>query len=418
MRTLSRSIAVLISVLLTLLCSCYKEVELPPGPDAVFELNVSAEMQEFLFNSRDTSYIIAEPDMEFLYAGEALDLDLIKTRGKTALDYPRKSFAVVLNRPIAISDSRDGSVHYLGRFKLISLAMDYTYIENRLAFGILEGQGIMPLFYRYVELKINGSTQGIYLLVEDPEEFYFENGSEYILRRGYYNSIDDSEYEPSSHYIPRESYRSRFLEIYALITELEGEELYHALSERLNLEQYFRKMGIDYLLQNGDYTDELYLYALVEQDKIRFNIIPWDYDDIFRNRPHEVGITWGVGKLFGDRYYPTHQDVLDELGNKIIFSIEDDLDYAIAMDPYLYGHYVQALEKLLEHLAPGDIDAVFEQVRQELLPFYYIEEVVAQSRYDQDECNFKSWEENMKDKKAFLKNRLSTMKENLKKVQP
>ena len=413
-----RSIFVILSVLLTLLSSCYKQVELPPGPDIVFELNISAEMQELLFTSRDTSYVIAEPGMELLYAGEVLDLDLIKTRGKTALDYPRKSFAVVLNSDIAVSDSRDGSLVYMSRFKLISLAMDFTYIENRLAFGILEEQEIMPLFYRYVELKINGSTQGIYLLVEDPEQFYHENGSEYILRRGYYNSIDDSEYKPSSHFIPRDNYRSRFLEIYSLITQLEGEELYNALDQRLNLEQYFRKMGIDYLLQNGDYTDEVYLYALVQQDQIRCNIIPWDYDDIFRNRPHEVGITWGVGKLFGDRYYPTHQDVLDVLGEKMIFSIEDDLDYAIAMDPYLYDRYISSLEGMLEQMDPEDIDVLFEQVRTELLPFYNKEEVVAQSRYDQDECSYEIWEDNMREKKAFLKDRLSGMKQQLKVVQP
>jgi spore coat protein H len=418
MKTRPRYILILFTLLGTFLSSCYKEVDLPPGPEAVFELNISTEMQEFLFNSRDTSYVIAEPDMEFIYAGEPLDLDLIKTRGKTALDYPRKSFAVVLNSAMAITGSRDGNVVYLTRFKLISLAMDYTYIENRLSFGILEQQGIMPLFYRYVELKINGSTQGIYLLVEDPEQYYLENGSEYILRRGYYNSIDDSEYEPSSHYIPRESYRSRFLEIYSLITELEGEELYLALNQRLHMEQYFRKMGIDYLLQNGDYTDELYLYSQVQQDMIRFHIIPWDYDDVFRNRPHEVGITWGVGKQFGDRYYPTHQDVLNELGDKLIFSIEDDLDYAIAMDAYLYGQYEMVLKEMLEQMDQADIDAVFEQLRQELLPYYYVEEVVAQSRYDQDACNFKDWEDNMQDKKAFLKDRLSSMKEQLKVAQP
>ena len=413
-----RNILILIILSGTLMGSCYKEVDLPPAPEAVFELNISTEMQEFLFNSRDTSYIIDEPGMEFLFAGEPLDLDLIKTRGKTALDYPRKSFAVVLNRAIALTDSKEGRTVYLTRFKLISLAMDFTYIENRLAFGILEERGLMPLFYSYVELKINGNTQGIYLLVEDPEQFYHENGSEYILRRGYYNSIDDSEYEPSSHFIPRDSYRSRFLEIYSLITELEGEELYTALDQRLNLDQYFRKMGIDYLFQNGDYTDEVYLYALVQQDLIRFHIIPWDYDDLFRNRPHEVGITWGVGNLFGDRYYPTHQDVLDVLGDKMIFSIEDDLDYAIAMDPYLYDRYEQTLAAMLDQMDTEDIDAIFEQVRQELLPFYYIDEVVAQSRYDQDECNFRIWEDNMQEKKAFLKDRLSSMKNELKEVQP
>lgn len=410
----------LIPIILILIgiSSCYQEVDLPPVPDAVFELLVSPDMQDFIYNSRDTSYIIDETGMEFLFGGQPLNLDLIKTRGKTALRYQRKSYVVVLNEPLAIT-GRDGTgMVHLRRFKLISLAMDYTYIESRIAFGILEEQGIMPLFYRFVELKINGSTQGVYLLIEDPEQYYIEIGSEYILRRGYYNSIDDSEYEPGTQGVPRASYETRFREIYSLLTELEGEALYTALNQRLNLEQYFRKMGLDYLLQNGDYTDEVYLYALIDQDMIRFNIIPWDYDDIFRIYPHEVGITWGVGKLFGDRYYPSHQDVLDELDGKLIFSIEDDLDYAIAMDPYLYTQYEITIAGMIENMVPEDMDVLFDQLRHELIPFYYLEEVVAQSRFDEDETSFQIWEDNMRDKRSFLKQRLAALKEELKDVQP
>jgi spore coat protein H len=408
----------IIILILTVNSSCYQEVDQPPAPDAVFDLLVSSDMQDFIYNSRDTSYIIAEAGMELLFAGEPLALDRIKTRGKTALDYQRKSYALVLDEPLTIT-GRDGTgVMHLKRFKLISLAMDYTYIESRTAFGILEEQGIMPLFYRFVEMRINGNTQGVYLLVEDPEQYYLDIGSEYILRRGYYNSIDDSEYEPGTQAIPRASYEARFLEIYSLITELEGEELYIALNQRLNLHQYFRKMGLDYLLQNGDYTDEVYLYALMDQDMIRFNIIPWDYDDIFRTYPHEVGIDWGVGRLFGDRYYPTHQDVLDVLGEKLIFSIEDDLDYAIAMDPYLYTRYETTLADMIGNMAVEDIDVLFAQLRDELIPFYYMEEVVAQSRFDKDESSFQLWEDNMRDKRSFLKQRLAAMKEELKDLQP
>ena len=398
--------------------SCYKEVELPHNPDVVFELSVTPEMQEFIYNSRDTSYSIKEAGMEFLMDNKVLDLKEIKTRGKSALRFQRKSFAVVLNETLAIEGRNGFDMAYLKRFKLISMAMDNTYIENRIGYGILEEQGIMPLFYRFVELKINGSTQGIYLLVEDPEQYYLDIGSEFILRRGYYNSFDDIEYSPSYHYIPRESYEARFQEIYSSLTTLQGEALYNALNERLNMEQYFRKMGIDYLLQNGDYTDEVYLYALIHQDKPRFSIIPWDYDDLFRDYPHEVGITWGTGHLLGDRYYATHQDILDEIGDKMIFSIEDDLDYSIAMDPYLYASYERTLAGMIEEMDPEDIDALFEQVKAELLPFYYNEEVVAQSRFDQLETSFRIWEENMEEKKAFIKDRLAAMKEQLKELQP
>jgi spore coat protein H len=408
---------IILSLLLVGISSCYKEVELPPNPDVVFELKVTPEMQEFIYNSRDTSYTIDEAGMEFLLGMEPLELKEIRTRGKSALRFQRKSFAVVLEEELEISGRNDFDIANLRRFKLISMAMDYTYIENRIGLGILEAQGIMPLFYRFVELKINGETQGIYLLVEDPEQYYLELGSEFILRRGYYNSLADVEYSPSYPGIPRESYELRFKEIYSSLTVLQGEALYSALNERLDLEQYFRKMGIDYLLQNGDYTDEVYLYALIHQDKPRFSIIPWDYDDLFSSNPHEVGLTWGTGNLLGDRHYATHQDILDEIGDKMIFSIEDDLDYSIAMDPYLYSRYESTLAGMIEEMDPEDIDALFEQVKAELLPFYYKEEVVAQSRFDQHETSFSIWEENMEEKKAFIKDRLAAMKEQLKELQ-
>ena len=416
-KKVSLSKLLILAMLLAGIHSCYKEVELPPTPDMVFELSVTPELQNFIYNSRDTSYVIEEPGMEFLLGGQPLELKKIKTRGKSALRYQRKSFAVVLNEAIAIPGRNDLHIYHLSRFKLISMAMDYTYIENRIGLGILEEQGIMPLFYRFVELKINGNTQGIYLLMEDPEKYYMDVDSEFILRRGYYNSFDDVEYSPSYHFIPRADYETRFLEIYSSLTTLQGEALYLALNERLDMEQYFRKMGIDYLLQNGDYTDELYLYAMIHQDKPRFSIIPWDYDDLFRSIPHEVGITWGTGHLLGDRHYQTHQDVLDEIGDKLIFSIEDDLDYSIAMDPYLYARYESSLARMITSMDLEDIDVLFEQLTKELSPFYYQEELVAQSRFDERETNFRIWQENMEDKRSFLKKRLAAMKDKLKEVE-
>lgn len=41
-------------------------------------------MQEFIYNSRDTSYTIEESGMAFLLDDQPLDLDEIRTRGKSA----------------------------------------------------------------------------------------------------------------------------------------------------------------------------------------------------------------------------------------------------------------------------------------------------------------------------------------------
>ena len=408
-----KNIYIAIGVLL-FLTSCYKEVVVTDTDKEVFELSVSPEMQEFIYSSRDTSYSIEDPDLSLIFNDHQVVIREIRIRGRTTLNFKRKSYSVSLDNPIFIRGRNGDEIKRVIRFKLISLSMDYTYIKNRIAFGILEQAGIMPLFYKYVEFIINGDTQGVYLLVEDPEQFFKEQGSEFILRRDYHHGIEDSEYEPASHFKPREEYETRFREIYTQLPYSNGEELYEAISQRIDLNQYFRKMGIDYLLQNGDYTDEVYLYATIEQDAIRFKIIPWDYDDIFREYPHEVGCSWGTGTLFGNRYYNSHQDIFDEIGDKLIFSIEDDLDYAIAMDSFLYARYESTLANLVKEMDVEDIEALFDQVENELTPFYSDGDVILQSQYDNNPTSLELWQNNMHEKQALLEERLESMKSQLK----
>ena len=373
-----------IIIALLLASSCYQEVIVAEDNREVFELTVSPGVQEFIYESRDTSYTIEDPDLVLLFNDQPVELREIRTRGKSALRVQRKSYSVFLNESISIKDREGEKVRMLSRFKLLAMAMDYTYIENRIGLGILEEAGIMPLFYKYVEFRINGDTQGLYMLVEDPEQYFKEQGSEFILRRGYNHNIADAEYAPSFLFQPEEEYVTRFNQIYTNLPLYQGSELYTVTDQRIELEQYFRKMGVDYLLKNGDYTDEIYFFAMIRDDTTRYHIIPWDYDDLFRDQPHEVGVSWGMGTVFGTRYYASIQDIYDEIGDKMIFSIEDDLDYTIARDSYMYARYEKVLSELLDAMDPQFIRDLFGQIKKELSPYYADNEIVAQSAFDRD----------------------------------
>jgi len=398
-----------------LLCitSCYQEVFIPDEIDEVFNLTVSSGVQEFLYESRDTTYTVDDPGIEMYLNDISMPLKEIRVRGKTSLNFKRKSFSVFLDAPVTVTDREGLGVKSLLRFKLLAMAMDYTYIENRIGYGLQEEAGVMPLFYKYVELRINDDTQGVYMLVEDPEQFFIEQGSEYILRRGYHHGIWDSEYEPGYHFIARETYETRFREIYSKLTSYQGGELYSWINARMDLAQYFRKMGVDYLLKNGDYTDEVFFYATMDNQSIRYRVIPWDYDDLFKNDPHEVGRNWGTGTLFGERVYATLDDIYAEIGDKMIFSIEDDLDYIIAMDPVLYTRYEEELRKLLDKLNEATIDRLFNRINHELSVFYNHSEIIGQSEFDQERSSLELWENNMEQKKELLKERLGQMKQQL-----
>lgn len=396
------------------LSSCYEVLELPEGSDIeVFELSVEPGLQEFIYSSKDSAYALQDPGLTLMFNDKSLAVKAMRVRGRTTLDFRRKSYSVSLDVPLIIREQMGSEVKRLQKFKLISLSMDYTYMNNRLAFGMLEQADLMPLFYKFVEFRINGDTQGVYFLVEDPEHFSQEQGSEYILRRDYHHGIGDADYEPELYFKPIEAYVSTYKEIYNQLPDLKGEALYEFLDSRMDIKQYFRKMGIDFLLQNGDYTDEVFFYAMVQQGKIRYKIIPWDYDDIFSTKPHEVGRSWGPGTLFGERSYNTHQEVIDEIGQKMIFSIEDDLDYVIAMDSVLYTYYELELTRLMESLDDRMIANMFNRLEEELIPFYHNEEMILQSQYDNHPTSYELWQSNMQEKQSHLEERFEFMRQQL-----
>jgi spore coat protein H len=403
----------LILIISFLLSSCYKEYELPEAGWDVFDMTISQERLESLYLSRDTSYVITDPLLELSLNSQHVYMKRLSVRGRSSLDFRRKSFSVNLEYPIYLRFSNGSEMKRLSGFKLISLCMDYTYINNRLAYGILQQAGVTPLFFKYVELRINGDTQGIYLLVEDPEERIRELGSEYIFRRDYHNAMKDPKYHSNARGISQEEYERRFKEIYDALPLHEGETLYTYLNSRINLDQYFRKMAIDYLLQNGDYTDEIFLYAQIVNGGIQYQVIPWDYDDLFRNYPHEVGRDWAVGKVFGPRSYSSLQDVLDVTGDRLVFSIEDDLDYVITTDPFLYKQYTLALAGLLRELLPSDIETLFTQIEEELEPFYEQEPIILQSKYDRRPTSRELWQQNMQERLSFVLTRLEAMNDQL-----
>ena len=90
-------------------------------------------------------------------------------------------------------------------------------------------------------------------------------------------------------------YRKQFQSIYSSIHSLSGDALVTKLQQLINLDNYFHFIAFNYLIMNGDYEDEVFLY--IEPKNQRFEVIPWDYDDILKPSPHE-------GREERNRRYP------------------------------------------------------------------------------------------------------------------
>ncbi len=282
-----------------------------------------------------------------------LDVNTLKLRGNNSLNFRRKSFAISLNEPILEKVP-------VSKLSLTNLVMDKNYWRNRVCFILLEPLDLFPLYNEYAKVVINGEPQGIYLAQQKVDDYAnnIEN-TPLLLRRTQSNEYE----EYASRDQEGKKRKEELLEIRDISPSISGQSLYDYLTAHIDLDQYFELLAFYSFMLNGDYTDELYIYF--DNSKERFRVIPWDFDDIFAQAPHEG---WKNRNL--------------ALSNVLIFSSEPYFDALIDKDEYLYHMYLISFRNLLTKLDESVIKNVFELVYHELYPYFADAEVIEQSRYD------------------------------------
>lgn len=285
----------------------------------------------------------------------------VHSRGQTTLGFPRKSLSIDLEKPVHFSSK--GRESKLKHLILLSLAMDKYYIRNRLAFGMMQEIGLMDYYFSYANLEINGINQGIYLLVERPQDWAIQEAkSPIVIRRGYRHSIEKAKLSKPLAKSKAKEYEDSFKSIYQLLKNESGSKLYESLKQKLDLENYMSWMAFNFLVRNGDYADEVFFY--IDPKSGLFRVIPWDYDDIFSAFPHEG--------LAAQRSDPT----------PYIFSKEDELDKKIAEDEFLYARYLEVLKGTGTKLSVAKLKSIFEETYAELYPYYTKPEVLQNAKDD------------------------------------
>ena len=292
----------------------------------------------------------------------------IHTRGQTTLKFRRKSFSLSFDRKVIIYKNNMSKEFH--NIYALNLVLDKNYVNNRLAFALLQKIGFPDLYCSYGEIRINNQSEGIYLFIERPQDGALKEGTPFIIRRGDQQDMTKVLTEKKLNPVETQLYTNKFGDLYAYIDHYNGEELYKVLSDIIDLEMYMQWIAFNFLVKNGDYTDEVYFY--IDPGNNRYKIIPWDFDDIFSSVPHEG-------------YDHIDPVIID----KYIFSSEDPLDVKIVEDEYLYSIYLDQLHSILTILSPEKIKAELEIIFSELYPYYSNEEIMTMSNYDWfDEVNF------------------------------
>jgi hypothetical protein len=383
----------------------------------IFNFVVTDLQQQYINDSRGEQYQITDPTPLLHFAGNVYTIDRFEIRGDNTLNFTRKGFGLNMNRKINLTDPEKKSEKKMEEFKLLAMVYDYTYIENCTAVGLFKAADIWPVYSFFTEVRLNNHTQGLYHFIEDPFEYFIEQeNSSFVIRRGYDHVVKSYSINPGSQ-LSKDEYIARFRRIYSNLTAYSGQQMYDTLSNYMDLEQYFTKLSIDLLMKNGDYTDEIIFFTKFRDNKEVFGVMPWDFDDIFADLPHEIGNPWAPGTIFGPREYSSMDDIIADVGSKLLFSIEDDLDYKIARDDFLYQQYLKTLRAVIEKIDPVAIDNIFDYTYEHISPFYSNDSIVAQSRYDVDETNYALFAANLADKRQMLKERMDWILQELDKQQ-
>ena len=248
-------------------------------------------------------------------------------------------------------------------FYLLSLCLDHGYVRQHTVLKLWSRLGLFPLQLRYVELTLNGRSQGVYLLVEKLDRIRFSrSGLRALLRRNFrfVKPVVEVKYSRTGEQEARSDYEKTFEEF----AGLSGEPLVARFRELMNLDQYLLWLASNALLQNGDYVDELWLLAEdnpTPQARARpyYTFFAWDPDDVF-NPCHRDG-----RYAFRDPY-------------ELTYCAEAEWDHILLGDPVGYALYVDVLKDLIEtRLKPRIFDEILRETSDALLPFMARENVAS-----------------------------------------
>lgn len=329
-------------------------------------------------------------------SGEPVEVEEMKTRGKSSAFFYRKSFNVQLKD--AYSFKGPGGKKKMKHFYLLAQAMDTHYFRNHFAFSMMRELGVADFYFQYAELSINGHSEGIYLVIERPYDVALrDQDAPVVYRRLESRRIDK---EKSGKKVPKsllKKSKKAFLSIPDFCHNLTGDALYDSLSSHLDLDDYFSWLAFNYWAMNGDYTDEVCYYIQPDHRPLRFGIVPWDFDDLLTQAPHE-------GMDLRNR----------RLGDALIYSSEDLLDRTIAADSVVYGHYLEHFRAIFPKMTdPRYLQMLFNQIYLELAPFYANPDNYTISSHDREATDPESMKRNFGKVYAFLLKRSEEIKAEL-----
>jgi len=207
----------------------------------------------------------------------------IAYRGSHIRDLRKKSYQLSFYKPDTYRNAKE--VHLNAEFK------DPSLLRNKLSFDFFNDIGCLAPNSRFVFMKINGKSEGVYLELESVDEHFLANrqlpeGSLYYAVDGDANFSLMSDLDKEAKKSLKLGYEQKcgtaqadeqLQHLIMNINTIPREEFEHEIVKYVNVDKYLCWLAGVICTQNFD--GFVHNYALYRNgDTGQFEIIPWDYD--------------------------------------------------------------------------------------------------------------------------------------------
>lgn len=204
-------------------------------------------------------------------------------RGSHIRDFRKKSYHISFNKPPMYKNSKE--IHINAEYK------DPSLLRNKLSFDFFNEIGCLSPKSQFVNIKLNGKNEGLYLELESVDEHFLKN-RQLPLGPIFYAVDGDANFSLMSDLNKdvKKSLMVGYERKYGTaqdefhlqktiieINTISKAEFEHEIVKYFNVDQYLRWLAGVVFTQNFD--GFVHNYALYQNSETKlFEVIPWDYD--------------------------------------------------------------------------------------------------------------------------------------------
>lgn len=235
------------------------------------------ELEQIYLTPHENIYI----SCELMYNGQVWHNARLRIRGDTSRDYPKKSYRV----------NFDADQRFFGRDKmnLVSEWLDASYSHEFLSYDTFHRAGLEASQTWFARVYINDVYMGLYLDVEQVDEFLLARSSLNDNSSVYKAELDDAMLRAGervdSLWTKETNETSGFYDLYDLIdwvNNVPDGTFYPELDSLFDRKQLARHIAVNTLITNSSTYYHNYFLVHDLRPGGKWRILPWDMDRSYR----------------------------------------------------------------------------------------------------------------------------------------